>query len=58
MLMGDKRIIYPILFFLLTKLEEHHQRAYLAKYLVPFTLPPEIPMEDDMKTIADKYRDL
>lgn len=58
LLLGEKRVIYPILYFLLTRLEEHQQRAYLSKYLVPFTLPEDIPFDEEMKGINDKYKDL
>ncbi|KAL4499945.1 hypothetical protein ABPG72_015294 [Tetrahymena utriculariae] len=58
LLQGEKRVVNPILYYLLSRLEEHQQRAYLAKYLVPFTLPEDIPFDEEMKTFNDKYKDL
>ncbi|EGR32885.1 intraflagellar transport protein, putative [Ichthyophthirius multifiliis] len=58
LLTGDKRVIYPVLYYLLTRLEEHQKRAFLAKYLVPFMVPEDIPLDEDMKQQIEKYKDL
>ena len=39
LLNGDKKIIYPILYFLLKNLGPLRKRAYLAKYMVPIEVP-------------------
>lgn len=36
---GDRKVIYPIFYYLLVNLEAHKKRAYLAKYLVPLDIP-------------------
>lgn len=55
---GDKRLINPVLYYILTRLTDLEKRAYLAKYLVPFTLPDDVPMDDEIKKYMDEYRDL
>lgn len=39
LLNGDKKIIYPIYYFLLKNLTALKKRAYLAKYMVPIGVP-------------------
>ena len=34
------------------------KRAYLAKFLVPINIPPEMLTEDDMKNLYQQYKDL
>jgi len=54
---GDRRVIYPLLYYLLTRLTEHEKRAYLARYLVPFELPEDIPLDEEFKKYMEQYRD-
>ena len=39
LLNGDKKIIYPIYYFLLRNLPALKKRAYLAKFMVPIEVP-------------------
>lgn len=39
LLNGDRKIIYPIYYFLLKNLNALKKRAYLAKFLVPIDVP-------------------
>ena len=39
LLNGDKKIIFPIYYFLLKNLSALRKRAYLAKYMVPIGVP-------------------
>ena len=50
---GSKNVIYPILHWLLEKLENHKKRAYVAKFLYPVDVPPEYLSQDE--TLGEKY---
>jgi intraflagellar transport protein 81 len=39
LLNGDRKIIYPIYYFLLKNLNPLRKRAYLAKFMVPLAIP-------------------
>ncbi len=39
LLNGDRKVIYPIYYFLLKNLKALKKRAYLAKFLVPIDIP-------------------
>lgn len=43
---GEKKVIHTALLWLLQKMPELKKRAYLAKYLLPFEVPPEMTGED------------
>lgn len=55
---GSREIIYPILEWLLTKLSELKVRSYLAKYLVPIRVPPEMLTNDQLASVHSKYSEL
>lgn len=55
---GDKKVIYPILHYILTNLSHMQQRAYLARYLVNIYVPEDLLMEDDMKEVYQQYKEL
>jgi intraflagellar transport protein 81 len=55
---GDKRVIYPVFYYLLTRLSDLEKRAYLSKFLVPFTISEDVPIDDEIKKYMDEYRDL
>ncbi|CAK79733.1 unnamed protein product (macronuclear) [Paramecium tetraurelia] len=57
-LIADKKVIYPIFHYLLTRYPELEKRAYLAKYLVPVFVPDEFQMDNDIKTCVDQIKDL
>ncbi|XP_047498855.1 intraflagellar transport protein 81 homolog [Penaeus chinensis] len=55
---GNKHVIYPILHWLLQRMDELKKRAYLAKYLVKLDIPAEILGDADIADIHIKYEDL
>ncbi|KAK3884798.1 hypothetical protein Pcinc_010945 [Petrolisthes cinctipes] len=55
---GDKYVIYPILVWLLQRVDELKKRAYLAKYLVKIDIPAEILGDADVADIHMKYEEL
>lgn len=58
MVQGDKKTIYPILFFLVTRLPDLQKRAYLARFLVPIQVPEEFLADDEMKRNYQQYKEL
>ena len=55
---GDKRAIYPVLHYILTRLPQMQQRAYLGRFLSNLFVPPEYQGEDDMKVAYADYKEL
>eukprot|EP01116_Phalansterium_solitarium_P014901 TRINITY_DN327_c0_g3_i1.p1 TRINITY_DN327_c0_g3~~TRINITY_DN327_c0_g3_i1.p1 ORF type:complete len:660 (-),score=337.64 TRINITY_DN327_c0_g3_i1:1671-3650(-) len=43
---GDKGVIYPSLFWCLQRVTELRKRAYLARFLLPMDVPPELTADD------------
>ena len=58
LVMGDKKVIYPILYFILSNFQQMKQRAYLAKYLVTIYVPEEFTMDEDMQLIYQEYKEM
>lgn len=58
LLSTDKKVIYPIFYYLLTRLGEWEKRAYLARFLVPVYVPDEFQMDNDIKVCLDQIKDL
>jgi intraflagellar transport protein 81 len=58
LMQGDKKTVHPILYYLLKNLPDLKKRAYLAKFLVPITVPPEFLTDDDMRNLFQEYKDL
>lgn len=54
---SEKRVIHPVLYYLLTRLPELEKRAYLAKYLVPFVIPEDIPIDAELRDHLNAYKD-
>ena len=55
---GDKKFIYPVLHYILTRLSQMQQRAYLGRYLANVYVPEDILVEDDMKLAYQEYKEL
>ncbi len=55
---GEKRVIYPILFYILQKWDELQTRAYLARFLVPLHIPEEIVADSEVGEIYLQFKDL
>jgi hypothetical protein len=49
---GDKSVVFPILQWLLEKLPEHKERAYLGRYLSKIDIPSEFLSDPE---IAEQY---
>lgn len=55
---GDKKFIYPVLHYILTRLPQMQQRAYLGRFLANVFVPEEFLVEDDMKLTYQEYKEL
>jgi intraflagellar transport protein 81 len=49
---GDKSVVFPILQWLLEKVPEHKERAYLGRYLSKIDVPTEFLSDPE---IAEQY---
>jgi len=54
---GDKHVIYPILFYLLTRWQVLKKRAYLSGFLVEIEIDDQF-MDENLKELYDNYKDL
>lgn len=55
---GDKQTVHPILFWLLSNLEQLKKRAYLAKFCVNLEVPEEFLREEAVYEIYQQYKEL
>jgi intraflagellar transport protein 81 len=51
LLNGDRKVIYPIYYFLLKNHSALRKRAYLAKFLVPLDIPEEFAGDPELKKL-------
>lgn len=51
LLNGDRKVIYPIYYYLLKNLTPLKKRAYLAKFLVPLDIPEEFAGDPELKKL-------
>jgi len=58
LMQGDKNAVYPILFWILSNLEQLRKRAYLAKYCVSLEVPEEFLREETVYEIYQQYKEL
>jgi intraflagellar transport protein 81 len=58
LLSGDRAIIYPILHWLLPRVQDLKIRAYLARYLVTLDIPDEFLGDDEVNSEYNHYRSL
>lgn len=56
--LGDRKYIYPIFHYILTRLPQMQQRAYLGRFLANIFVPEEYLVEDDMKQGYQEYKEL
>ena len=55
---GHKHVLYPVLEWILTRVPDLKQRAYLAKYLVKIDVPPEVASDADVADMYEQYEGL
>lgn len=48
------QVIYPVLEWLLNRIEDLKKRAYLAKFLVKVEIPPEVVSDPDLSDLYDQ----
>lgn len=58
LIQGDRVAVYPILFWILSNLEQLRKRAYLAKYCVSLEVPEEFLREEAVYEIFQQYKEL
>lgn len=56
LLNGDRKIIYPIYYYLLKNLTALKKRAYLAKFLVPLDIPEEFAGDPELKKLSEQMK--
>jgi intraflagellar transport protein 81 len=56
LLNGDRKIIYPIYYYLLKNLTALKKRAYLAKFLVPLDIPEEFAGDPELKKLNEQMK--
>ena len=58
LLNGDRKVIYPIYYFLLKNLGALRKKAYLAKFLVPIEVPQEFEGDPELKKLNEQFTEL
>ena len=54
---GQKHVIYPVMEWLLQRIEDLKTRAYLAKYLVKIEIPTEVAADADVAELYEQYEE-
>ena len=52
---GDKAAVHPVLAFLLSRLPALKKRAYVARYLLPVGLPPDLQHDEAVGDALGQY---
>lgn len=55
---GDKKTLYPILSYVLSRFTQLKKRAYVARYLLPIDVPPELSTDPVIVEMLMNYRNL
>eukprot|EP01138_Halocafeteria_seosinensis_P008786 gb/GECG01008980.1/.p1 GENE.gb/GECG01008980.1/~~gb/GECG01008980.1/.p1 ORF type:complete len:686 (+),score=158.53 gb/GECG01008980.1/:1-2058(+) len=55
---GNRNVIYPVLYYLLSKLETLKKRAYVAKFLLNIEIPPEFMHEQVVQEVYQQFKEL
>jgi len=58
LLAGDKDVVHPILFWLLSNLDALRKRAYLAKFCVNLEVPEEFLRDEQVYELFQQYKEL
>ncbi|EER13145.1 merozoite surface protein, putative [Perkinsus marinus ATCC 50983] len=55
---GDKRVLHPLLYWLLVNLTALKERAYLARFLTNFEVPQDFLQDENIADMYSKYKEL
>jgi intraflagellar transport protein 81 len=55
---GDRAALYPVLAFVLARLPALKKRAYVARYLLPVEVPPEVAHDEGVGSLLAQFRAL
>lgn len=55
---GEKKVLYPVLSFILTRFPQLKKRAYVAKFLLPIDVPLELSSDPTIIDLLVNYRNL
>ena len=55
---GDRAALFPVLTYVLARLPALKKRAYVARYLLPVDLPPDVTQDDTVAALLAEYRAL
>ncbi len=55
---GDRRVMYPVLYFLLSQYPKHKKRAYLSNYLMGMEVPSHYLVDEEMNGCYQKFKEL
>jgi intraflagellar transport protein 81 len=50
------QVVYPVLEWLLSRIDDLKKRAYLAKFLVKVEIPPEVVSDPDLSEMYEQVR--
>jgi len=55
---GERKSIYPVIYYLVCNYDTLKKRAELARFLVPLNIPEEMLGDEEMKNLNQEYIDL
>ena len=55
---GDRKAIYPVMYFLLSQYEKNKKRSYLAQFLVSIDVPSHYLVDEEMNGVFQTYKEL
>eukprot|EP01060_Flectonema_neradi_P011292 TRINITY_DN18392_c0_g1_i1.p1 TRINITY_DN18392_c0_g1~~TRINITY_DN18392_c0_g1_i1.p1 ORF type:complete len:688 (+),score=172.58 TRINITY_DN18392_c0_g1_i1:62-2125(+) len=54
---GEKQVIYPIMHWVLSHMNQNKKRVYLSKYLIPVEVPEDLRASDDgVREVYNQYK--
>ena len=56
--MGQRRTVYPLLHYFLSKRPQLEKRAYLAPFLVPIEVPQQMMLDTTVNSVYQQYRNV
>jgi intraflagellar transport protein 81 len=55
---GNKKLLHFILYWVITRVSNLQQRAYLAKFLVKLAIPPDLLEDEEMREYNQQYQEM